>query len=85
MNHYQFKVGNFSCIALSDGGLNYPIESVFPFGEQTEAILRPLGLFRTYVYSPYTLLYIQTDSYKVMVDTGMGGYGKLADQLFDSQ
>lgn len=83
-NYYQFEVGKFSCVAISDGGLNYPVESFFkdvPL-EQAEAILRAHDLPTAHIYTPYTLLYIETGSHKVLVDTGMGQYGSLADKMF---
>ena len=28
-NFYRFKIGQFTCISVSDGGFNYPVESLF--------------------------------------------------------
>jgi glyoxylase-like metal-dependent hydrolase (beta-lactamase superfamily II) len=64
--------------------MNYPVESFFmgiPL-EQVEAILRDHHLPTTHVHTPYTLLYIDTGEHRVLVDTGIGQYGSLADKMF---
>src|SRR5215468_8333628 len=75
---YRFKLGDFTCVCLSDGGMNYPVPALFkdvPI-DRAEAILRKQQLPTTYVYTPYTLLYIDTGTHKVLVDTGVGNLGK---------
>ena len=83
-NYYRFKVGKFSCVAISDGGLNYPTDIFFKgkSSEEVEAILRDHNLPTTHIHTPYTLLYVDTGSHKVLIDTGMGQYGAVADELF---
>lgn len=79
----RFKVGDFECVSLSDGGLNYPVASLFkdvPL-ERAEAILREFGLPTTHVYLPYTLLYVDTSAHRVLVDLGVGRYGELAKKF----
>jgi glyoxylase-like metal-dependent hydrolase (beta-lactamase superfamily II) len=85
VNHqYAFRIGQFSCTAISDGGLNYPVETFFRGVEVGEAkrILSQHRLPTTHVYTPYTLLYVETPSHKILIDTGLGRYGALADKLF---
>ncbi len=82
--YYHFKIGQFSCVAISDGGLNYPVESFFkdiPL-EQAKSLLKEHNLPTIHVHTPYTLLYIDTGQHKVLVDTGMGRYGALAEKMF---
>ncbi len=81
---YRFKLGDFGCICISDGGMNYPVSSMFkdiPLGE-AETILRQYQLPTTHVYTPYTLLYIDTGMHRVLVDTGIGRYGKYAKEMW---
>ena len=73
---YRFQVGNFDCIAVSDGEMNYPLPGLFrdmPL-EQIQQELAARGLPLTHFHSPYTLLFIDTGSSKVLVDTGIGKY-----------
>lgn len=84
MNYYSFNVGDFSCTSISDGELNYPVGSFFSDvpPERAKAILHDRGLPTSHVYTPYALLYIETGAHKVLVDTGIGKYGSLADRMF---
>ena len=83
-DYFQFMIGNFSCISLSDGGSNYPIANMFKdvSSARIEQILTEFNLPTTHVYTPYTLLYIDTGSHKVLIDTGVGRYGELSIQAF---
>lgn len=81
--HYTFKIGEFDCMSVSDGDMNYPVES-FAKGftqEQIEALLREFDLPTTHIHSPYTLLYVDTSEHKVMVDTGVGRLGKTIKEM----
>ena len=81
---YCFKLGDFSCACISDGGMNYPVSSMFkdtPL-DRAETMLRQQQLPTTHVYTPYTLLYVDTGVHKVLVDTGIGGYTKLAKAMW---
>ncbi|MDQ4076523.1 MAG: hypothetical protein M3220_09795 [Chloroflexota bacterium] len=59
---YRFEVGAFECVAISDGSLNYPLESMFANvpREQVEAVLREKGLPTAHLTTPYTILYVNT-------------------------
>src|SRR5437868_7308923 len=77
---YSFKLGDFACACISDGGMNYPVSAMFkdvPM-DDAETILRAQQLPTTHVYTPYTLLYIDTGAHKVLVDTGIGRYRNVA-------
>jgi len=58
-NFYRFKIGQFTCISLSDGGFNYPVQSLFkdmPL-QSIEENLAQRDLPVTHVNTPYTLLF----------------------------
>jgi glyoxylase-like metal-dependent hydrolase (beta-lactamase superfamily II) len=81
---FRFGVGEFECVSVSDGALNYPPESLFsnvPL-EHVEEALRQLDLPTSQVMTPYTCLYIDTGEHRVLVDTGAGDLGAHAAQVF---
>ncbi len=94
---YQFKVGSFRCIAVSDGTHTYapptfPPPAVFLFAnaprEQLEQTLRRYNLRPeqwTEWVSPYICLVVDTGEHRVLVDTGAGDLapstGKLLQNL----
>ena len=82
--HYRFKLGTFDCACISDGDMNYPVASFFKAvpPERAKAILQEFDLPTTHVYSPYTLLFVDTGSHKVLVDTGAGRLGQWIKELF---
>jgi glyoxylase-like metal-dependent hydrolase (beta-lactamase superfamily II) len=85
---YRFRLGAFECVALSDGGWDYPLTSVFanvPV-EQVQETLRRHDLPLDYITTPYTYLYANTGEHQVLVDTGAGDYlaprtGKLLQNM----
>jgi glyoxylase-like metal-dependent hydrolase (beta-lactamase superfamily II) len=80
---YQFTIGEFTCIAVADGGMNYPVERMFanvPLNE-VQAELRRHDLPVGRVYTPYTCLLVDTGDHRVLVDTGAGGLGAHAPQM----
>src|SRR5215207_2276314 len=82
--YYSFKLGGFSCTAISDGGLNYPVESFFKdVGlDHATSTLQDQNLPTTHIYTPYTLLYIETGQHKVLIDTGIGQSAIAARKMF---
>jgi glyoxylase-like metal-dependent hydrolase (beta-lactamase superfamily II) len=83
-NNYPFKLGHFACVAISDGGLNYPVESFFKGVdvEQAQAVLKDAYLPTTHIYTPYTLLFIDTGAHKVLIDMGIGQSVTAARKMF---
>jgi glyoxylase-like metal-dependent hydrolase (beta-lactamase superfamily II) len=71
---YHFKVGDFECICINDGGLNYKLEHFFKNvpKEQIEDVLRKRDLPTDYIYTPYTHLIVNTGNHLVLVDMGAG-------------
>jgi glyoxylase-like metal-dependent hydrolase (beta-lactamase superfamily II) len=71
---YQFKIGAFQCLAVSDGTFVYPPGGVF-VNACKEEYLRALGereLPLDEVKTPYICLYLDTGEHRVLVDTGAG-------------
>ena len=81
---YRFQVGDFDCVAISDGRLNYPPESLFANApqEQVEAILRERNLPTEYITTPYTCLFVDTGRHQVIIDTGAGDLVASARAIF---
>ena len=72
--YYPFKLGNFECMCLSDGGYNYPPQNFFAnvSKEQVENLLRQRNLPINRVWTPYTYLSVYTGDHQVLVDMGAG-------------
>lgn len=81
---YCFSLGRFDCIAVSDGGLNYPVEAFFGNAprDEVELALRRHDLPTDRVYTPYTCLFVDTGEHRVMIDTGAGQLGSAAPAMF---
>ena len=84
---YQFKIGAFHCLAVSDGTFVYPPAGVFANAskEEYEGALRERHLCLDEVKTPYICLYLDTGDHRVLVDTGAGPLapttGRLAKNL----
>jgi ribonuclease BN (tRNA processing enzyme) len=84
---YPFRLGDLPCAALSDGSMDYPLQSFFANAPlaQVEAALRERGLPVDHIRTPYTYLYVDTGAHRVLVDMGLGNLsphtGKLADNM----
>jgi glyoxylase-like metal-dependent hydrolase (beta-lactamase superfamily II) len=81
---YNFKIGEFECITVSDGGMNYPVELFFSNAptEDVNAALRQRNLTTEHIHTPYTCLFINTGQNRVMIDTGAGDIAKDANEIF---
>jgi glyoxylase-like metal-dependent hydrolase (beta-lactamase superfamily II) len=96
-NSFVFRIGEFECMAVSDGTHTYapptfPPPATFLFanapGESLEQVLRSYNLEPeqwTEWVSPYICLLINTGEHRVLVDTGADGLspdtGKLLENL----
>jgi glyoxylase-like metal-dependent hydrolase (beta-lactamase superfamily II) len=89
---YRFKVGNFACIAVSDGTHTYalpdfPLPATLLFsnapGESLEPALRQHRLPAPWVAwtSPYICLVINTGKHLILVDTGAGSLAPTTGRL----
>ena len=80
---YHFQLGDYRCVSLSDGSLDYPLENFFanvPM-EQVKEALRQRNLPTDYITTPYTYLYADTGKHRVLVDMGAGNLGPRTGQL----
>jgi glyoxylase-like metal-dependent hydrolase (beta-lactamase superfamily II) len=80
---HRFPLGEFTCIAVRDGMLNYPLEHFFAgvSRERVEEVLEREGLPRDRIATPYTCLFVDTGEHRVMVDTGAGDLGSGAAKM----
>jgi glyoxylase-like metal-dependent hydrolase (beta-lactamase superfamily II) len=83
-SYYRRSIGDFECISVGDGIVNYPIESFFANASRldVEAALRQHGLRTDQVATPYTCLFVNTGQHHVMIDLGAGSLGVHAGQIF---
>jgi glyoxylase-like metal-dependent hydrolase (beta-lactamase superfamily II) len=83
-NLFVFQLGEFRCMAVRDGALNYPPAALFSNASPAaiEAELRRRGLATTQVTTPYTCLFIDTGAHRVLIDTGAGDLARHAPQVF---
>lgn len=93
---HRFKVGNYDCIAVSDGTHVYapptfppPAVSLFtnaPQGELEKTLhehnMQPEGW--TEWVSPYLCLFVDTGQHRVLVDTGADGLDPLTGKLLQN-
>ena len=72
--YFDFKVGAFDCATISDGSYNYPPKNFFSnvLEDQLESVLIEHGLPTEHVTTPYSCLFINTGTHKIMVDIGAG-------------
>ena len=90
---YRFKLGDFQCIAVSDGTHTYapptfPPPAIFLFAnaprERLEQTLREHNLYPEQWaewVSPYICLAVNTGQHQVLVDTGADGLGPNTGKL----
>ena len=71
---YQFKLGDFECVSISDGSHDYPPQNFFANvpKEQIEELLRQRNLATDHITTPYTYLFVNTGEHRVLVDMGAG-------------
>jgi glyoxylase-like metal-dependent hydrolase (beta-lactamase superfamily II) len=92
-NTYRFKLGDFQCIAVSDGTYTYgpptfPPPAILLFANAPKEYLEQtllehnlhLGKWTDWV-SPYICLMVNTGEHRVLVDTGAGGLGPNTGRL----
>ncbi len=73
-NSFLFKLGNFKCLAISDGTFTYSDQSFFQNApkEQLQKVFREYDLQSGQITTPYTCLFIDTGKNRILIDTGMG-------------
>ncbi|MBN2214503.1 MAG: MBL fold metallo-hydrolase [Bacteroidales bacterium] len=80
---YRFRTGRFECISVSDGYYEYDTRHLFKNLSESEviALLRSLKLPTDKIISPYTFLFVDTGTNKVLVDMGAGKLGPNTGKL----
>ncbi len=83
-SYYRHQLGDFACISVADGLVNYPVASFFANVPPAEvaAALRGHGLRTDQIATPYTCLFVDTGQHRVMIDLGAGNLGAHANQVF---
>lgn len=82
MTTRHFKIGNFACVILKDGGGPRVATAFLPEApaEELETIVRQQGLDPNALEFSINILHIQTDKHSILVDTGVGA-SNLRDKL----
>lgn len=83
---HRFRLNQFECACVSDGSLDYTLQSFFanvPLQEVEEA-LRQRNLPTDYITTPYTYLVVKTDANLVLVDMGAGRLGPRTGRLLEN-
>ena len=72
---YVFRLGEYECVSLCDGSVDYPVQNFFANApvEQVKEALRQRALPVEHVTTPYTYLYVDTGAHRLLVDLGAGG------------
>ncbi len=94
-NSYRFNVGDFECLAVSDGFHNYappqfPPPEVLLFANASPESLAPVRLHYelpsrwTNWISPYICLLVNTGKYLVLIDTGAGNLAPTTGKLIQN-
>ncbi|MGE5222556.1 MAG: MBL fold metallo-hydrolase [Omnitrophica WOR_2 bacterium] len=84
--YYRFQLGDFECVALCDGSMDYTLESFVTNApkEQVEAVLKAANLPVDHITTPYTYLYVNTGKQRVLVDMGAGKHLPSTGRLLQS-
>jgi glyoxylase-like metal-dependent hydrolase (beta-lactamase superfamily II) len=94
-NHYRFKIGDFECLAVSDGFHAYapprfPPPETLLFAnaspESLSSVRKKYGLPNPWLewVSPYICLLVNTGKHLVLVDTGAGSLAPTTGKLLAS-
>jgi glyoxylase-like metal-dependent hydrolase (beta-lactamase superfamily II) len=83
---YRFRLGEFECLSLLDGTMEYPIQSIYSNAtrEQVETALRQHHLPVEFVTTPYTYPWVNTGQHRVLVDNGAGDLSPTTGNLVHS-
>ncbi len=84
---FPFQVGNFECIAISDGTFVYSDQSFFVNApkKRMDQVLWKYNIQSGEITTPWTSLFIDTGKHRVLVDTGAGaGLVPSAGKLFQN-
>ena len=84
--NYRFKLGEFECVSLSDGTMDYPLQNLFANVPKVhiEAMLQQRNLPIDFITTPYTFLYFNTGKQRVLVDMGAGDLAPTTGKLLQN-
>lgn len=83
---HHFSVGNFDCVAVTDGISAFPAAVVFgnaPDAERDE-VLRSRGMPTDMVSSSLTSVVVNTGSHRVLIDAGIGPFAPTTGHLVEN-
>ncbi len=85
-NFYRFTIGQFDCVSLLDGYVDYPIQNLYAnvTREKVELALCQHNLPVEVVTTPYTYLFVNTGQNRVLVDVGAGDLAPTTGHLLQS-
>jgi glyoxylase-like metal-dependent hydrolase (beta-lactamase superfamily II) len=83
---YRFNLGRFECLAVSDGTFDYDPNSIFigKSKEEVSEIMLKHNMPEDVITSPYTFLFVDTGTNKVLVDMGAGKLGPNTGKLVEN-
>jgi glyoxylase-like metal-dependent hydrolase (beta-lactamase superfamily II) len=83
---HRFRVGEFECCSLTDGGLDYDPADLFANAPkpELEGLMRRDGLPLDHVTTPFTCLLLKRGDQLVLIDTGTGSSFPSAGRLIES-
>ncbi len=83
---YQFKLGDFDCIAVSDGAWKYQVQDFFANVPPAVAadILRKHDLRTDSIITPFTCMVVNTGAHLVLIDVGAGPLAPGVGTLFQN-
>ncbi len=84
--YYRFSLGDFQCVSLCDGSMDYVLEHFVKNApkEQVEAYLRAHNLPADHITTPYAYLYADTGRNRILVDMGAGRLAPSTGRLLQS-
>ena len=79
--YYQFQVGDFNCISISDGGRDYDPRKLFLPKDGLLEWLDQSRLATDRLYILYTCLFVDTGRHRVLIDMGAGDMASTTGKL----
>jgi glyoxylase-like metal-dependent hydrolase (beta-lactamase superfamily II) len=83
---YPFQLGNFECVSLCDGVVDYKLESMVTNAPRTdvERALLAHNMPVQAISTPYAYLFVDTGQHRVLVDMGAGDLLPTTGKLLQS-
>lgn len=83
INYYRFQLGDFHCISLLDGEMDYELEAMVKNVPRAdvEAALQTHNMPMNVITTPYANLLVDTGRHRVLVDMGAGNLADTTGKL----